>query len=318
MSELSFDHATMFIEMERRVKGHQHSTLAGGRTAQTERSGDTSKGTKSLIHKKRSLHTCSICGYQSDRKANLEQHLRVHTGERPFKCELCSKAFTQRSTLKRHLDNVHGKSFKRRNRFQTATNERARVTSLPSIPSAIQVEASCNHLCTPSNSPLNFSINHPTRSAVVLPLNNAINNPMHRPMHHPMNSPMFAQMTKSLHDLTNNPVNAQTAGWTNLQSFPNSVNCTVNDVNFGLADNVMVSNHNHCNNQLQHTAHSQYEEHNDYCSTVTSGHLINYPDNIPKFLLPQHHPTSQTSNFALICCDREETFFQEPRVTAYT
>ncbi|GFQ69652.1 zinc finger protein [Trichonephila clavata] len=44
-------------------------------------------------------YPCHVCNKLFNRKDNLERHLRVHTGEKPFKCEICSRSFTNTARL---------------------------------------------------------------------------------------------------------------------------------------------------------------------------------------------------------------------------
>ncbi|KFZ47819.1 Zinc finger protein 383, partial [Antrostomus carolinensis] len=48
-------------------------------------------------------YTCEECGYFTTHNGNLKPHLRIHTGEKPFKCSQCAGAFRTSSHLKRHL-----------------------------------------------------------------------------------------------------------------------------------------------------------------------------------------------------------------------
>lgn len=47
---------------------------------------------------------CPICGNYF---TNVNRHMRVHTGERPFKCTVCERTFSQSTSMKRHMKTAH-------------------------------------------------------------------------------------------------------------------------------------------------------------------------------------------------------------------
>ena len=52
---------------------------------------------------KKMMHHCHVCNRGFLNKSNIKVHLRTHTGEKPFGCEHCSKAFRQKAHLLKHM-----------------------------------------------------------------------------------------------------------------------------------------------------------------------------------------------------------------------
>ncbi|GJQ84817.1 hypothetical protein Trydic_g19581 [Trypoxylus dichotomus] len=63
-----------------------------------------------LSHPKKKRHLCDYCGRAFSCKKVMDNHVRIHTGEKPFTCEVCNKSFRQMTTLTLHMHTHSGET----------------------------------------------------------------------------------------------------------------------------------------------------------------------------------------------------------------
>ncbi|KAL4629809.1 zinc finger protein 516-like isoform X1 [Arapaima gigas] len=77
---------------------------AESETEKLEASADKGKMKGGRVDQDKSLcYACNICGKSFPFQSSLSQHMRKHTGERPYKCPYCEHRASQKGSLKLHI-----------------------------------------------------------------------------------------------------------------------------------------------------------------------------------------------------------------------
>ena len=62
---------------------------------------------RSPMRNKRTMFECSFCGKRCMQKSDLKRHVRIHTGDKPYSCEICFKKFRLKHHVDFHMLSVH-------------------------------------------------------------------------------------------------------------------------------------------------------------------------------------------------------------------
>lgn len=62
-----------------------------------------------FVHKEEKDVVCTVCGFRTHTKPKMERHMKSHTGERNYSCQICGKRFLYSYNVTAHIKHVHNR-----------------------------------------------------------------------------------------------------------------------------------------------------------------------------------------------------------------
>jgi len=124
-------------------------------------------------HMGKFIHPCRLCDKKFNDKRRFEQHMRVHTGAKPFACPICSFRCSRLDNLNLHTRKSHGVTWKEaesmtglsvRTQLQDGDAREAEKHS------SHDISGGTEKLISPSQHSTDCTISHSQSQSIVLPL----------------------------------------------------------------------------------------------------------------------------------------------------
>ncbi|XP_052249231.1 E3 ubiquitin-protein ligase ZFP91-like [Dreissena polymorpha] len=106
---------------------------------------------------------CELCDYAATNKWHLKEHYRRHTGEQPFECPICQKTFSHQGTMNRHCKIIHKFEVSSQRQFSRNT-----ISDLPVIPEPFNSAGKSSPRDRPKTAPRTKHLNRMPKKMTVL------------------------------------------------------------------------------------------------------------------------------------------------------